>query len=204
MALLPLIAETSFAGCDCYCSQPDGTVKGKFTFPDVPDPSVYPGQCRQSCLQNTSPGLKPSGSCMHPVESLPSPSTPPLFTMNGTCAPGPPPTDAIAGTTSFLDNSRNDPRNLGSSCIYLEPGQTISQVWCNMRHTSGSDSRWCTYPAASGQPSESMCGLSVDKAWPDRFHQPTVEPNHGGKISVCVGAVNWSRSINRHFQIFGK
>lgn len=204
MALLPLIGETSFAGCDCYCSKPDGTVTGKFTFPDVRDPSVYPEQCRQSCLQNTSPSTNPSGSCMRPGAGPgPLQPAPPTFNLAAICQPGPPPEDALHGSVAFLDNSRNDPGNKNVSCIPLDPGQTISNVWCNMRHTSGSDSRWCTYPAASGQPSESMCSLWEDKAWPDEFPQPSYNANTG-KVSVCVSAVNWSRSINRNFQIFGK
>jgi hypothetical protein len=67
-AALLAMCSSAFAGCDCYCAEDDGTVIGKYTFPSVADPSVYPGQCKQSCAQYASTsgevGLKAAGSCM--------------------------------------------------------------------------------------------------------------------------------------------
>ena len=54
--------STSFAGCDCYCVEANGNVRGKATFPNVPDPKVYPNHCRYFCAHRS--GLRGAGSCM--------------------------------------------------------------------------------------------------------------------------------------------
>ncbi len=97
---LALSATTVLAGCECRCVDQSNPSAGiSFQFPSVPDPSVYPEQCRQSCAQTTIHGAVPAGSCMLGSGS------PNLYQVDW-CGGGTPPANAthLAGTSWNPDN----------------------------------------------------------------------------------------------------
>lgn len=109
------------AGCDCLCMEADGTVRGKYTFPDVPDPNVYPDQCRQSCRQHIPFPLEPWGSCMHVGF--------PQYSVD-LCTRKVRPSSGTVTTAVTLGTTTND--KLKWACVPLPPGKKEFDIWCEV------------------------------------------------------------------------
>ncbi len=193
-----IMTSRVYAACNCDCLRPNRSVVTSQTVQNK-------AQCASACAfasQTSGQQLIQSDNC--PIQST-QPSGPPPFNIPEECTGGPPPADAISGDNIFIDHQGGASPNVNTSCAYIDPGKTVSKIWCHITNDQGSDAYWCTYPGQPGKPSEERCGLWGDtKAWPDHIFQPRVDEDHQGKTAVCARAVNFSDWANRHFQIFVK